>query len=235
MIKITIMPTHQHTQDHRPTPLPLPRLFWSTVVALALPCGAQAAEPGMYAGIHLGQNITSSWPATVDFGAGVRSGGGVGLDNGAHVGVIAGKQTPNARFEAEYQRGRIKVTDASLAAVSAPHSGTGHYDVFMLNAYRTLDLTPQFNAYAGVGIGYAKVKMPELAALAGCNCFRSASDNGLALQARLGTEYSFGSGHHLFAQYTALRLPGASSSGAPSVSYGRKTIGVVTAGYRKTF
>lgn len=227
--------TIKHAQDHQLPRWPVGRLFWSTLVALALPCGTQAAEPGMYAGVHLGQNIVSSWPATIDFGAGVRSGGGVSLDNGAHFGVIAGKQTPNARFEAEYQRGRVKITDARLATVSAPRGGTGHYDVFMLNAYRTFDLTPQFNAYAGVGIGYAKLKMPDLAPLAGCNCFRSASDSGFALQARLGTEYSFGGGHHLFAQYTALRLPGASSNGTPSVSYGRKTIGVVTAGYRKTF
>jgi opacity protein-like surface antigen len=215
--------------------LPVKRLACTALTAIALPYGAHAAEPGMYAGVHLGQNITHGWPATVDFGGGVRSGGGLNLDNGAHFGVFGGQQTANARFELEYQKGRIKVSDAHLGPISGARSGTGDYDVLMANAYRTFDLNPQWNAYAALGLGYAKVKMPGLDPLAGCNCFRAASDSGFAYQARVGTEYQFGSGHRVFVQYTALRLPGASNGDLPSVSYPHKTIGAVTAGYRKTF
>ncbi len=208
-------------------------VYAAAVAGLALPFSA-ASQPVLYGGAHLGMNNMSSWPAQVNFG-GVTSTGRLSLDDSAHGGLMFGRQTENARFELEYQQGRIEISSAQLGPITQATDARGKYQVLMLNAYRTFLLRPNFNAFLGAGIGWGSVKLPALPPISGCNCFPAASDKGVTFQARVGAEYLMQGGHGLFLQYTALRLPGADSGGVPSVDYSRRTISAITAGYRKTF
>ena len=209
--------------------------WWGVAALVLLPLGASAAEPGMYAGIHLGGNNLDNWPATVNFGAGVSSPGSLSIDKSWQGGLVVGRQVGNGRFEAEYQYGRIDVTGVSLAAISRAGGASGHYHALTVNAYRTHDFSPNVNGYIGVGVGLGQVSLPALAPLAGCNCFRAASKSEFAFQARVGAEYSIASEHRVFAQYTWLRVPGADAGATPSASYPHKTIGTLGAGYRRMF
>lgn len=196
---------------------------------------AQAAEPAPYVTLHLGGNDLSSWPATVNFGAGVQVNGGVSLDGGVHGGIALGRQTENARFEVEYQHGRFDVTRQDLGAFTQASAREGHYDALTLNAYRTFVVNDKFTAFAGAGIGWGSVSMPQGSPIGTCNCFVAASKSGFLYQGRLGGEYLMGGGHHLLAQYTWLSLPRASSGGTPGISYPRRGVNLLSIGYRKTF
>ncbi len=217
------------------------RLKWlaltpALVTALALPfsAAAQPAQAANYAGVHLGQNNLNNWPAEVNFG-GVIAQGRLALDDGVHGGLLVGRQTDNARFEVEYQHGRIDVSSVQLGPVTQAAQARGRYQVLMLNAYRTFALLPSLSAYVGAGLGWSSVKLPRLPPINGCNCFPAASQKGAAFQARVGAEYLLAPGHGLFLQYTALRLPGPDFGGVPSVDYSRRTLGAITAGYRASF
>ncbi|TCW31837.1 outer membrane protein [Gulbenkiania mobilis] len=194
---------------------------------------AFAAEPAPYLGAHLGTNLLDHWPARVDFG-GVTASGEAALDSGLHGGLMLGRQTEHARFEMEYQRGAIELNSLKLGPLNRSADGTGHYDAVTVNAYRTHDFNERWSAFAGAGIGWGKVRMPS-GRLEGCECFASASESGLVYQGRIGVEYRLARAHSAFAQYSLLRLPGASGGGTPQVAYEDRTIGSVTVGYRMLF
>lgn len=197
---------------------------------------AHAADPAIYVGAQFGVNDLNSWPAQVDFGAGVKVDGRQRLGSGNHYGLAVGRQTAKGRFELEYQRGDMKLRGIELGPVSETAGGSGHYEALTVNAYRTHAFNESVSGYLGVGIGWGAVSLPRASFSTGCNCFPAASEDGLAYLARLGAEYRFGEGHHAFLQYTWLSLPGPSALGsAPGVEYSRRGIGAVSVGYRKHF
>jgi opacity protein-like surface antigen len=206
-----------------------------TLAAILLaPLAAGAAQPQFYVGVHAGANNLSSWPAEVDFGAGVRTAGRASLDSGGHFGLMLGRQTENARFELEYQRGRFDLTAVELGGLSGGASGKGHYDALTVNAYRTAALAQRWTGYAGAGIGWGKATLPANS-LAGCDCFPAASKGGLAWQLRAGAEYELRQGHGLFAQLTWLSLPRSAGGSGPSVEWRRRGVASVNLGYRAAF
>jgi len=201
---------------------------------LAAPLFALAAQPGMYVGGHVGANNLGDWPASVDFGSGVGVDGSLSIGSGYHLGILAGRQTENARFELEYQYGRFDVEQLELGGLTQPASARGHYDALTFNAYRTFALATRWTGFAGLGIGWGKASLPG-AGFGPCNCFPAASKTGLAYQARFGAEYEVATGHLLFGQFSWLSLPGSSSGGTPSVTYPRHGVSSIGVGYRKTF
>lgn len=206
-----------------------------TLLALAAPPAAQAQSTlGYYVGLHAGANDLNRWPATVNFGAGVRTQGGLSLDSGAQVGLAVGRRTENARFEVEYQRGRFQLRGTDLGAVSESASGGGHYQTLMINADRVLPLNGAMAAYVGGGLGWGSVSFPG-AGGAACRCFGETTGNGLAYQGRVGLEYSFARGPNLFVQAAWISLPGGSSSGTPGVEYPRRGTATLDAGLRLRF
>ena len=206
-----------------------------SVAPLAANASGEPKEP-YYLGAHIGRNALDSWPATVNFGAGVRTGAALSLDAGSHYGLILGRQTEKARFELEYQRGDLKLTGVRVGAASEAASGRLRYDAFTINAYRTHDFNADWKGFAGVGIGWGSVDLPAASFGGSCKCFPATSDSGLLYQGRLGLEYAVAPEHKLFAQYTWLRLPGADSgSVTPGVEYPNRTLGALSVGYRKTF
>jgi len=209
-----------------------------TVSAIGLSAAAtmaMAAQPGNYAGIHGGRNDVGDWSANVSLGAGLSLPGSVGAERGAHWGVFGGRQTENARFELEYQRGDFDIRSISAGPLRQAVRTDGDYQALTANAYRTYDFNERFGAYAGLGIGWGKVKMPRMGFTGGCNCFPEASKSGFAYQARVGGEWHIAPTHNAFVQYTWLRLPRPSSGGAPGVEYSRKSVGAWTVGYRHEF
>lgn len=211
-------------------------LAGAALVAVSLlPAATAAAEPGgpAYIAAHIGRNNLDRWPASVNFG-GPSVGGHLNLDEGAHLGLIAGRQYGANRFEVEYQRGRFDVTGAVLGALSGAVSGSGHYDALTIGAYRTAAFTTSLSGFAGIGVGAASVKIPQ-ANFTACNCFPAARSTGWVVQARVGLEYAVANGHSLLAHYTWLNLPGPNAGGTPAVDYDRRRVGVVGVGYKKAF
>lgn len=209
----------------------------AAVLGVSLASGAAQAQEKVnyYLGGHAGVSMASGWPAKVDFGAGVRVDGRLSLDNDTHYGLILGRETEKARFELEYQAGNLDLTQVQAGAMSQSTNGRLKYDLLTFNAYRTHAFDPQWKGYAGLGIGWGKVRFPEAGFPGVCNCFPATSDGGLAYQGRLGLEYGFGEGHKLFTQYSWMSLPGATSGGTPGVEYPRRGVGALTIGYRKNF
>lgn len=196
---------------------------------------AMAATPTNYAGIQLGRNDLRGWPARVDFGAGIGVDGSLGLSRGGHAGAVFGREGEHWRLEVEYQAGRAKVTSASLGPASQAADASLRYQALTANAYGTAALTQRLAVYAAAGLGVGSVSMPQLGTVSGCNCFSSASRSGTVYLLRAGGEYNLSANDHLFLQYTSLRLPGASASATPSVSYPHRSVGIVGIGYRRTF
>jgi opacity protein-like surface antigen len=212
------------------------KLLGLTAAALlAVPMGANAAEPGMYAGGHVGRNDLDHWPLTVDFG-GIASEGNLTLDKTPHWGLFVGRQRENTRLELEYEQGRFDVTSATVGPVTLARNARGEYRALLVNGYRTFDVRPDFNVYGALGVGLARVSLPNLSPFNGCNCLRAAVNTDVVFQARIGAEYRFGGENNVFLQYTALYLPSTGSGApAPLVNYGYKALGAVTVGYRTSF
>lgn len=209
-------------------------LCGALAAAALTPAIAAAAEPAAsYIAVHAGRNNLDHWPGDVNFGGPTVS-GQLNLDSGAHLGIIAGRQYGANRFEVEYQRGRFKLTGATLGSVSGAVSGSGHYDVLTVGAYRRADFSQAVAGFAGVGVGAASVSLPQ-ASFTGCNCFAAARSSGWVLQARVGLEFALASGHSVMAHYTWINLPGPHAGGTPSVDYDRHQVGVLSVGYKKTF
>lgn len=203
--------------------------------SVLLASGAWAAEPAMYVGLHAGANQLSDWSATVGLGGGVSLPGKLSLDSGGHVGIFAGRQTENARFELEYQAGRFDITAIQLGALRQNVSTSGRYQALTFNAYRTHPFSSSVTGYAALGIGWGSARLPQMGFTGGCNCFAGASKSGLAYLGRLGLEWKLAEPHQLFAQYTLLSLPKPAAAGTPSISYSRKRVDVLSVGYRYVF
>jgi len=218
----------------------------SLAAAAALACGlacgsyafaADGAQPSNYFGVQGGINdLRGTWNADVSLGPGVSLPGQVGLKRGHEFGLFGGRQTENWRFEGEYQHGTFDITNIQLGPVSEPHSASGSYDALTANAYRTGRLTQGLTAYGGLGLGWGRVKLPQMGfASTGCNCFADSSKSGFAWLARAGLEYAITPNDNVFAQYTYLGLPRPESGGAPGVQYERRNVGSIGIGYRRTF
>lgn len=196
-----------------------------------------APQPAYYGGVHGGVNNLNQWDGSVDFGAGVRIPGHVLLDRGAHYGVFGGRQSEHARWEAELQGGRFDINAIELGPQRQGVSDSGRYEALTLNAYRveTIGEARRFNAYGALGIGWGRVRLPQMGFTGGCNCFAESSKSGLAWLARAGLEYNFDEHNKAFVQYTFLGLPRPGSGSSPGVEYQRKTIGAASIGYRRVF
>lgn len=211
----------------------------AALTTLAAPALAQSStattEPRVYMGLQLGRHNLDSWDNQVRLGPGVALDGKVHTDAGNVFGVVLGRQSENARYELEYQRGAFDVRRIELGAVNQPVSGSGKYQALTLNAYRQEAFNAQWSGYAGVGLGWGKADVPRIDLSNGCNCVGEAAKSGLTLLARAGVEYRFDQHHNAFAQYTLLRVPGPSAGGTPGVSYDKQWIGALAVGYRYLF
>jgi hypothetical protein len=197
---------------------------------------ADTVQPANYIGLHGGVNNLSDWDATVRLGPGVSLPGAVRAKSGLHAGIFGGRQTENARFEVEYQSGRFDINAIELGTVRQDVSNSGHYQAFTFNAYRTAALSEQLTGFAGLGLGWGSVSLPQMGFTnPPCDCFAHASTSGFAWLGRIGAEYHFGPSNHVFAQFTLLGLPQPKSGGTPGVDYARQNAGSVSIGLRHTF
>lgn len=205
-------------------------------LACVFAMAAQAGQPGWYAGLHGGINdLDDGWDATVSLGGPVRVPGKLSLDRGQHWGLFAGKQTENARFELEYQRGDFDITRIQLGPQQQAMSTGGDYDLLTINAYRTWDPSDSYTLYAGLGIGWGHTRLPLMGFTSGCQCFAAASRSDFVYQGRLGAEYHFAHGHNAFVQATWIALPTPGSRSNPGVVYSGKGVRALSVGYRKEF
>ncbi len=211
------------------------KAFCSLLLASAFCSAAIAAEPpAWYMAVHVGANTLDDWPATVDFG-GVKSEGLLGLERGNHAGLTVGRESEHARFELEFVHGRIKVDTIELSGVREPGAARGKYDVVLANIYRHDALTSSLRAFAGIGVGWGRAELPLLRFSSGCECLGPASRSGAAYQARVGLAYQPSQGHAVSVQYSHLSLVGPRRGGTPSVEYGRRSFGALSAAYTHYF
>lgn len=203
---------------------------------LSLPFGAMAqaagdAQESRYWSAQAGMNSLSHWPAEVDFG-GPKAQASLGLERGAQFGAAWGKQYDKARYELEYQHGRLKIDSVTIAGLTEQVSASGHYDVLIANALRHVAINPDWSAYAGLGIGIGRVSLPGIGLASGCKCFSEASKSGFTYQARIGTEHRLSETGFGFAQLGWIKLPGTSSGAMPSVTYPKRGVATLGFGYR---
>lgn len=209
--------------------------FGAAAAAALLAAQASAADPVRYWGAHAGMNTLKDWNAQVDFGFGTPLTGRADLDRGVHGGLMVGRQSEHARYELEYETGRIKVERLTLDPLSESVNGKGRYHALFANAYRTDRLTESVDSFVGGGIGWGRVKLPQLGLGQNCNCFGPASKSGFAWQLRAGLAYRLSEVSNVSLQYTWLSLPRPESEGPPGIRYDRERFGAVTLGYSRQF
>lgn len=190
-------------------------------------------DPIKYFGIHGGINNVKSWDAQVDFG-GPKVDAALVLDRGAHLGFKLGRKYTRARYELEYQYGRIEIDRASVAALVQGQSANGSYHVATVNALRYRPVNAELSVYAGVGVGFARVSLPDLS-VASCKCLVESDRTGFAWQARVGAERRVSEKGFLIAQLGWLAIPGPRAKGSSGVSYEKKGFATVNVGYRREY
>ncbi len=200
-------------------------------------------EPRYYGSIQVGRNNVTSWKNEVNLGGGVQLPGLVSSDAKGVVGLVLGRQETRVdnneqkitRYELEYQRGQFNLTGVEVGVVNAAVSGKGKYEALTLNAVRQVPWNESWSGYAGLGIGWGRVQMPQFTLSNACNCTGSPNKSGLTVLARGGVEYSLDNQNKAFVQYTFLNLKGPDSDGTPSRNYSRKWVGALSVGYRYIF
>lgn len=208
----------------------------ATGAAAAPAAGPAGAESYRYWGAHLGANMLDDWNARVDFGAGVAFDGRAELKRGLHGGLQVGHATGHARYELEYERGALRIERLALGPVAEAADARGHYDAVFANAYRTDRLSESLGTFVGGGIGWGRVKLPELAlGSVDCRCFGPASKSGFAWQLRAGLAYQLAPEHAVSLQYTWLALPAPERDGGVAVDYERRRFGALSLAYSRRF
>lgn len=206
------------------------------IAAAALPCAqAGAADPAYYWGAHGGVNTLKTWTAQVDYGSGTPVTARLDLDGGAHGGLMVGRQSGHARYELEYEAGRMELERLTIGPRSAALSNQGRYHALFANAYRTHRLSESVDSFAGAGLGWGRVTMPRVGLGDGCSCFGPAFKRGFAWQLRAGLGYRLSDRASLSLNYTWLSLPRPEAEGLPKVRYDRKRFGAITLGYSMQF
>lgn len=210
----------------------------SLVVLLALPLAAAAAKSAENGvdqwAVHAGAAWQSSWPARVDFGAGVQRDGELSLAPAAHAGLLLARTDGAARYELEFQAGSLRLDGLRLGTATGRPDARVRYQALTIGAYRTAALTQDLIGFAGLGIGFGRVHLPRMG-LANCNCFAPVTRGSRVLQARVGIEWPLAGGHVPSLQVTWLQLPGGIADATPSASYPRRAVTALTLGYRRAF
>jgi opacity protein-like surface antigen len=195
--------------------------------------GAAAAAP--YWGVHAGVNTAKSWNAQVDYGSGRPVTAHLDLDRGPHGGLMVGRQSDHARYELEYEAGRIKTKRLTIGPRSAAVGAHGRYQALLANAYRVEQLGESVDGFVGAGIGWGRASMPRVGLGDGCSCFGPASKSGFVWQLRAGLGYRVSAASSVSLQYTWLALPRPEADKVPRVRYDAKRIGAITLGYSHQF
>ncbi|MCC2956719.1 porin family protein [Massilia sp. IC2-477] len=196
---------------------------------------AGAADAVRYWGAHAGVNTPTSWNAQVDYGAGSLATARLDLDRGAHAGLVLGRQSGHARYELEYEAGRMKTKRLTIGPRSAALGARGRYQALFANVYRVEQLNESIDAFVGAGIGWGRATMPRVGLGDGCSCFGPASKSGFAWQLRAGLGYRVSAQSSVSLQTTWLALPRPEAEGPPAVRYARKRFGALTLGYSRQF
>ncbi|WEF31940.1 outer membrane protein [Pseudoduganella chitinolytica] len=171
----------------------------------------------------------------MDFGFGTPLDGRAELKRGLHGGLQLGRQSGHGRYEVEYVRGRIRVERLTLAPLSEAVDARGHYEAVFANVYRADQLTAALDSFVGGGIGWGRVKLPQLNLGEACACFGPASKSGFAWQLRAGLAYRLTVNDRIALQYSWLNLPKPARDGEPAVQYDRRRFGALTLGYLRQF
>ncbi|MFB9246156.1 outer membrane protein [Massilia antarctica] len=223
------------TQRNRGRYITLATALAASSLVLNPALAADAEAPAYYWGAHLGANMLREWDASVDFGFGGAIGGRAELKRGLHGALQMGRLSGHGRYELEYERGRIRVQRLTLEPLSKSVDGSGHYDAVFVNAYRTDRLGTALNSFVGGGIGWGRVKLPQLNLGETCACFGPASKGGFAWQLRAGLDYRLSATDNIALQYSWLHLAPPERGGEPAVQYERQRLGALTLGYLHQF
>ncbi len=197
----------------------------SRLLAAALLCLPLAVSAGesRYWSAQAGLNNLSRWPA---------SDAELGLKRGPQFGIAWGKQHKRARYELEYQHGRINVEHASVGGIGGAVDSKGSYNVLTANALRQLPLNHAWSLYGGVGVGVGRTKLPHIGLPSACTCMAAAGKSGFAWQAKAGTELRVSNSGQAFLQLGWLSVPGPEAS---SIDYPRRGFAVVGLGFRSHY
>lgn len=221
------------------------RTLGATGLAISAPllvC-AQTAEqqnPSWYLQGAVGAWAPQKQSLHVDLGGPVSLTGQVHYDSGLSGALALGRQSWTefkegspvpVRLELEGWRGSVNRRSVDLGVLQVRPDDKLRANALFLNGWirvhRGEDMDAQRQAlwslWLGAGTGYASVKYPEAAAIAGCNCLRAASQNGAAWQLKLSLERQLSERTRLLAQLGQVYLPAVKTTGdlVPQTAYAR--------------
>lgn len=199
------------------------------------PLPALADPPSNYWGAHAGGNDLGELHARVVYSSGTVYDGKADLARGPHAGVQLGRSSGHARYELEYETGRLRLTHLAVGPISAGVDARGKYQAAFANVYRTVRFSDKLTGFAGAGIGWGRMSLPHLVLHSACTCYGPSSGDGFAWQVRSGLGYRVTDSAQLVLQATWLNLPGPHTDGPPSVHYQRTGFGAWSLGWLQQF
>jgi opacity protein-like surface antigen len=192
-------------------------------------------EPENYFAGHLGIHNLDDWDARVSLSDTVGFNGYLQIDSSWQGGILLGREYDNYRYEIELQELNFNVTSVSVNGVSESKSRRdGHLRAVTFNANRMFEIDNNFEAFAGLGIGWGETELPSKGFENGCTCFPEADESGLLWQARLGLDYEYNEHTEFFIQYTRiLNMRGPSVKYTqPGVIYSEEDVSTISIGVR---
>ncbi len=192
-------------------------------------------EPENYFAGHFGIHNLDDWHARVSLSDVISFDGYLQIESSWQGGLLFGREYENSRYEIELQELNYNVTTVSVNGISERKSRRdGHVRAITFNANRLFEIDEDFEAFAGLGIGWGKTEMPSKGFNEGCLCFPEAEEGGPIWQARLGLDYEFNEHTQFFIQYTRiLNMRGPSREYAqPGVFYTEENVSTISVGVR---
>lgn len=115
------------------------------------------------------------------------------------------------RAEAELWHGRAERDGVDAGILQADLDDKVTATALFINAQYRLAATTHTRWWLGVGLGYARVRMPDASQVANCSCLGPAYGTGTAGRIKLSVEYTLSPRTALFLQLGYVALPDAST------------------------
>ncbi len=238
-------PMHPKTRAVPARPLLAACLAGATLAAHAHP----GDETGWYGTGALARSVSvSGGGPEVSLGGGVQVAGST--DHGtARAGALAighewrrlrdGEAPRHVRLEGEWWSARLPRESVRLGTTTAHAGDAVRAQALFVNGLVRLATTEHSRWWAGAGLGWASVRVPDGSALfpafASCGCLRAESGSGLAWRLKLQGERAVSEHAAVFAELAYTRLPTAGGGSAPAASYGGWGVTTVGVGVRLRF
>lgn len=155
----------------------------------------------------------------------------------AQAGAENSPHAPRYRVEGEVLLAQMKRRTYAAGLLQVEPRDRLNVTAFFANAYARLMGKGTARLWAGAGVGYARLTLPDARPIVACACLGPAKGQGIAYQGKLAAELRIAPGVQLVAEAALVRLPGLSTAERPLpvAAYSKSLMATANAGARMSF